>query len=190
MKKNILVILLSAAFLTGCELDLGFIKFGEKENKEPEKQQKQEENNQNQNQEGGNDNGGNQQDGGEQTQNSTVVFDFANGMTTTSGSKGGVSFTSAKADGNNDPAYNSNSSELRLYVGNTLTISANSSISSIEFVANTCTHEKADGGLTATPGSLTEKSDGYSWTGSANSVTFTCDPGRQVHINSFTVVLG
>ena len=47
MKKNILVILLSAAFLTGCELDFGFIKIGKQVSIEPNTEQKQEENNQN-----------------------------------------------------------------------------------------------------------------------------------------------
>lgn len=47
MKKNILLVLLSAALLTGCELDLGFIKFANDGSKESEQQQKQEENNQN-----------------------------------------------------------------------------------------------------------------------------------------------
>ncbi len=66
MKKNILVILLSAAFLTGCELDLGFIKIGKQESKEPEAEQKQEENNQN-SQENQGENGNNEKpEGGEE----------------------------------------------------------------------------------------------------------------------------
>ena len=43
MKKNVLLILLSAFMLTGCELDLGFIKFGSYDNTE----QKEDQNNQN-----------------------------------------------------------------------------------------------------------------------------------------------
>ena len=71
MKKNIFVILLSAALLSGCELDLGFIKVGKDESNEPQAEQKQEENsqnsqenheeNQNNNQPEGEEQGGNEQ---------------------------------------------------------------------------------------------------------------------------------
>ena len=66
MKKNILVILLSAALLAGCELDLGFIKIGKEIPTEPETEQKEEEKKEN-SQENQGENGNNEQpEGGEQ----------------------------------------------------------------------------------------------------------------------------
>lgn len=184
---------------------------GKKEEKETkDENNNQENNNQNQNQgegennqgqgEGGNqqgqgegEGGGGQQGGGGSVEAGTYTFNFdTQEFTNTSGSKSGISFESAKADGQNDPAYNSTSNELRLYVGNTLTISADAEITSVTFNANTCVavHEKATGGLTSTPGSVSKVTDGFKWTGSAKSIKFTCDPGKQVHINYFTVVIG
>lgn len=66
MKKNILVILLSATLLTGCEVDLGIIKIGGDQTKEPATEQKQEEQNQNsqENQGENQSSGENQQQGG------------------------------------------------------------------------------------------------------------------------------
>ena len=47
MKKNILLVLLSAALLTGCELDLGFVKLGGNQNNGFQSEEKQNESNQN-----------------------------------------------------------------------------------------------------------------------------------------------
>ena len=198
-------------FLSSCNFSLETLMFWKKKDNQ-DTQQKEEKNdqengqNENQNQSsnqgdnGGNQggNGGNQggnggnDGGGNQTVETTVVFDFATEFKDVSGSKSGISFTTAKADGASAPAYNTNSSELRLYVNNTLTITAESTIGSIIFNANTCTasHEKADATLSASTGKVSKTSDGFSWTGSSKSVTFTCVSGRQVHINSFTVNLG
>ena len=83
--------------------------------------------------------------------------------------------------------YNEDSKELRLYIGNTLTISSSEEMTEIFFDANTCTHAKADGTLSASVGTIEEVDGGFYWTGSATEVTFTVDSGKQVHINSFTV---
>ena len=189
-------------FLSSCNFSLETLMFWKKKDNQ-DTQQKEEKNDQNENQnDGGNQQGGNEQganqggneggNGGSQTVETTVVFDFATEFKAVSGSKSGISFTTDKADGASAPAYNTNSSELRLYVNNTLTITAESTIGSIIFNANTCTasHEKADATLFASTGKVSKTSDGFSWTGSSKSVTFTCVSGRQVHINSFTVNLG
>ncbi len=114
------------------------------------------------------------------------TVDFST-YTSTSGTFDNFSFTTAKADGQNDPAYNSNSAELRLYVGNTMTVSSEEPMTEIFFSANTCDHDKANGALTADVGTVTAVEGGFLWEGSASEVTFTVSSGKQVHINSFTV---
>ena len=69
MKKNILLILLSATLLSGCELDISIQRFFGLIKEEPKEQQKEEENNENsqENQEN-NENSGEEQHGGEEEQ--------------------------------------------------------------------------------------------------------------------------
>ena len=217
MKRNKILFLLPFAglLLAGCSFEevwgkvadsfKNIISIDDKKEEKPEKESKDDGNNQqgegqqgqqgegegggNQQGQGEGEGGGGQQGGGGSVEAGAYTFNFdTQEFTSTSGSKSGISFEGAKADGQNDPAYYS--PELRLYVGNTLTISADATITAIVFNANTCDHGKADGGLKANPGSVSEITDGFKWTGSAKSVKFTCDPGRQVHINYFTVTIG
>ena len=114
------------------------------------------------------------------------TVDFSQ-YTSTSGTFDSFSFTTAKGSGQNDPAYNSNSYELRLYVGNTITISSDEEMTEIFFDANTCEHDKANGVLTSDVGTVTAVEGGFLWEGNASEVTFTVSSGKQVHINSFTI---
>ena len=118
-----------------------------------------------------------------------AFFDFAT-LDSTSGSKDGFAFATAVGTNESNQAsqYNADSKELRLYIGNTMTISSESDpITSIFISANTCTHPKADGTLTASTGTLNTVEGGYEWTGNAESVTFTVISGKQVHINSISI---
>ncbi len=79
--------------------------------------------------------------GGSETEESSVTINFASGgnCTSTSGSFDGVSFTTAQSSSNNPPAYNTNSSELRMYYassgdGNALTLTPDSGYSIIGVV--------------------------------------------------------
>ena len=116
------------------------------------------------------------------------TVDFSE-YTETSGETDSFAFETAVGTNANKQAaqYNADSKELRLYIGNTLTISSDEEMTQIFFEANTCTHEKADGTLSASVGTISEVDGGFLWEGSATEVTFTVDSGRQVHINSFTV---
>ena len=130
------------------------------------------------------DEGGGSGSGGGGQQTSTVVLDFSK-LNDVKGKVGSVSFTSDKGSGQSAPAYNANKQELRLYLSNTITFTG-ATFSSIEFDANTCGEEKATGTLSASTGSLS----GFKWTGSASSVEFTVNGGKQVHINSITIKTG
>ena len=130
---------------------------------------------------GGGEQGGGSQGGGQQSteEAAAVVIDFSE-FTATEGTFGETSFSTALGSNTNKaaPAYNADKSELRLYIGNTLSITSTKLITSVVFDANNCGESKADGKLVANVGTLTS----FSWTGSTNSVTFTVDSGRQVHI--------
>ena len=89
-----------------------------------------------------------------------------------------------------NPDYNANNAELRLYVGNTLTVSSDEEMTSIFFDANTCTHSDANGTLNADVGTVTEVEGGFLWEGEATEVTFSVASGKQFHISSFTVSFG
>ena len=116
-----------------------------------------------------------------------AFFDFKNSITDTSGEIDGFSFSTALGTNPNSavPAYNANKKELRLYIGNTLTIEG-PSLTSI-FIASTCTESKNDGTLTCDTGTLTSVTGGYQWTGNATSVTFTVATGKQFHIDSISI---
>ena len=76
---------------------------------------------QGQGEQGGNEGQGQGEQGGGEVESGTYTFSFdTEEFTNTSGSKSGISFESAKADGASEPAYNATSKELRLYVNNTL----------------------------------------------------------------------
>ena len=142
------------------------------------------------NQQGGNEQGGQQggggsQGGGEQQQaGEGATFDFSV-LKDTTGSQKSYSFTTETGTNPNnvDPAYNADKQELRLYIGNTITISGTALMTSIVFEANTCDHSNANGTLAADKGTL----NSFSWSGSANEVTFNVNSGKQVHINKIDI---
>lgn len=112
-----------------------------------------------------------------------IVIDFAV-ESDVSGSVSGVKYQAELGSNPNKtpPAHNAAKSELRLYIGNTLTLSG-ASFTTIEFDANSCGETKADGTLSCSTG----KMNGFTWTGNASSVTFTVADGKQVHINSISI---
>ena len=197
------LILLGSIFgLTSCELPEFAAKIPglsnlvkKEENKEKEEKHDEEQKpssgegeNQQQggNQQGGNEQGGNQQGGGGEQQKvgEGATFDFSV-LKDTSGSQKSYSFTTAVGTNPNNvpPAYNADKQELRLYIGNTITISGTALMTSIVFDANTCDHSNANGTLEADKGTL----NGFSWSGSATEVTFNVDSGKQVHINKIDI---
>ena len=96
-----------------------------------------------------------------------------------------VTFAFAKGTNtSNSPKYYSSSECIHLYPNNTLTISAESNISSIEF-----TFSRNDG-WTAYPGTWNTTTS--SWTGEATSITFTVasTTGSQVRISKIVVTIG
>ena len=160
----------------------------EKEEKHDEEQKPSGEESGNQqggNEQGGNEQGGNEQGGGEQQQaGEGATFDFSV-LKDTKGTQKCYSFTTAVGTNSNnvDPAYNADKQELRLYIGNTITITGTALITSIVFDANTCDHSNANGTLAADKGTL----NGFTWTGSATEVTFNVNSGKQVHINKIDI---
>ena len=121
--------------------------------------------------------------GGGQEEGGGATFDFSE-LTTTSGSMNGISFATAKQGGQNDPAYNSNSHQLRLYANNTMTISSSGApITSIDIE---CTFDK-NGSLTPSTGTLENVDGGYHWEGNASSITFTMSSSGQVRITKMTI---
>lgn len=100
--------------------------------------------------------------------------------------KDGITLAIAKAGGANDPVWNVNSSQLRMYANNTLTVSGNG-ITEIkltwtkqggkDYAAVTCnTGSIASGG--ASSSNTDPKTD--TWTGDATQVIFTLGTGQRV----------
>ena len=200
MKKSKILFLLPFAglLLSGCSFNEVLAKvgisIGNKQEEKPEKEDndnggnQQGQNQQGEGENGGNHNGGNggngENGGNQQQAGDPVTFDFSV-IQTTSGQEGGYSFTTAVGtnSSNQAPQWNERSLELRLYIGNTLTITGSGAMTSIVFDANTCGESKADGTLSASKGSL----NAFSWSGSETEVTFTVDSGKQVHINKIDI---
>ena len=94
---------------------------------------------------------------------------------TVNGSWGSFSVTSAKNSGSNEPAYNANNKDARIYAKGTLTISNADAMKTIVF------HLSAQGKkrlapITANVGTIVKQDSldtTVKWTGSATSVTFT-----------------
>lgn len=91
---------------------------------------------------------------------------YANASDFSSISNSSVTITAEKASGTNGPKYYNTGTALRLYGGNTLTVSASKQIAKIEF---TFSSGEGTNEITASTGSY---SNGV-WTGTANSVIFT-----------------
>lgn len=100
--------------------------------------------------------------------------------------KDGITLAIAKAGGANDPVWNANSSQLRMYANNTLTVSGNG-ITEIkitwtkqgtkDYAALTC-----NTGSIASGGASSSKDDPKTdtWTGDATQVIFTLGTGQRV----------
>mgnify|MGYP003291979546 CR=1 FL=1 len=114
-----------------------------------------------------------------------VTFTFA-GKDDLEQSKSGISLTFAKGSGSSDPAWISNSNQLRVYANNTITVSG-SGIKKIELTCGLGKTDKAYADMVANCGSLVSggkssavgefKTD--TWTGSANKVVFTIGTGQR-----------
>ena len=116
-----------------------------------------------------------------------ATFDFSE-MSGTEGEMNGISFTTSKAKGQSDPAYNDSKMELRLYANNTITFECESGLTDIFFDANTCGESKATGSfVSASTGTVSEVDGGFLWEGDATSVTLTVSGSGQIHINAIEV---
>ena len=101
----------------------------------------------------------------------TAVFDFSV-ITAVDSSVDDINFSASKADGSNEPAYNENSKELRIYKANTFTIAGNSdniNISSIVFEVSSDNYKGTDD-FNSTPEGYNK--DNTTWSGNSNSVLF------------------
>ena len=103
-------------------------------------------------------------------------------------SKDGVTVSFAKASGSSQPAWYSNG--LRLYAKNTVTITSTGTITAISFNWEK-QGSKAFATCSADVGSYTHPTEAGvgSWTGSANSVTFTLGDTGQLQLNTFSVTV-
>lgn len=122
--------------------------------------------------------GGNTGDnpGGGTVTGNTVTIDFSaqgytNAQVVTSATVGNVSFTFAKAAANNDPAYYTAGTAVRLYGGGTLTVSGSSV--TIKKIVITFGSDDKTNAITANTGSFATDT----WTGSASSVVLTVASG-------------
>ena len=110
---------------------------------------------------------------------------YANGADAGTKEIDGVKYAfDAGMNTHNSPKYYYSSECVHLYPNNTLTISAESAISSIEFTFI------RDDGWSANPGTWDETTN--KWTGDAKSVTFTVNSttGYQVRISKIAVTIG
>ena len=102
----------------------------------------------------------------------------------TSTSIEGVSIEVSQGSGSNPAKYYESGDSVRFYVGNTFTITSESTISQIAFSQSDAS--KGYGNLSASTGSY-DPATGV-WTGSATTVTFTVD-AAQARLNKVTVTL-
>jgi len=115
MKKNILLVLLSASLLTGCELDIRIQRLLGMVKEEPESGQKQEENNQNSHENGGNNgNSSGDQGGGNQHQQQENLEQEYSTQINTSGADFGVIAQNAGVQ-MDDNSYKANADKLKNY---------------------------------------------------------------------------
>ena len=84
--------------------------------------------------------------------------------------KDGVTVTFSKGTGNNAPVYYVNGNAFRVYGGNTMTVSAEGTITSITLTLASANNL---GELSANTGTYTVNKTTGTWTGSASEVVFT-----------------
>ncbi|MBQ3673146.1 MAG: C10 family peptidase [Paludibacteraceae bacterium] len=92
-----------------------------------------------------------------------------------SGTSGDFTFTGDKGSGTNEPVYNTNNKDARYYAGNTLTISSDKDMTEIVFTLSAQGLRRLTS-ITASTGTIAAQATGdteVTWTGNAQSVTFT-----------------
>lgn len=119
----------------------------------------------------------------------TVIFaelGYANGTAVTEVSPNGGDVTLTFDGGSNEtlaPKYYTSGSAVRMYTGNTLTITASAEITSVTFTFAGTSYNK----LSADVGTYS----GSTWTGSENTIVFTSDPSAgQTRITKVEIVIG
>ena len=101
--------------------------------------------------------------------------------------KNGVSVTFSKAGGNNPPVYYANGTAIRLYAKNTMTVTAEDSITSIVLTLGSSN----TGTLGASVGEYTLSGSTGTWTGSSDSVVITNNASSgHARIQQITVTIG
>ena len=100
----------------------------------------------------------------------------------------GITVSFAKGNGSSDPTWYS--AGLRLYASNTITISSSSTITGVTFNWEK-QGSKAFASVTASTGNYSHPSNTGTgtWTGSANSITFTLGSSGQLQLNTFSVTV-
>ena len=98
---------------------------------------------------------------------------------------GGLTFSFASGNNANAPKYYANGSAARIYAGNSMTISASAPISEIVFNFAGSKYEIKSGGFAVSDGTYALATK--TWTGSAESITFTNTSASQWRIVSMTV---
>lgn len=131
-----------------------------------------------------------------------TVFVYNTDSHELSQTKDGITVTIATGSGSTDPKWNVSfnedilPSDMRLYTGNTITVSSNTALKDIKMVfAKSCASNKNYAGLSASPATLVSGGDAEnysdwkvdSWTGNANSVTFTLTGSGQRQIYSIVI---
>lgn len=115
-----------------------------------------------------------------------VEFIFGNNISATSGTIDGVTLATAKNDGSSAPAYNANSSQLRLYRYNSMTLSSEKNIKSI-VITYDGTNIGSD--TAADTGSYSCENSVGTWSGSSKSVTITNTGTENVQMRITKIVV-
>lgn len=115
-----------------------------------------------------------------------VEFIFGNNISATSGTIDGVTLATAKNDGSSAPAYNANSSQLRLYRYNSMTLSSEKNIKSI-VITYDGTYIGSD--TAADTGSYSCENSVGTWSGSSKAVTITNTGTENVQMRITKIVV-
>lgn len=106
---------------------------------------------------------------------STTTAVSMESLAAASGTVGNFEFSTAKNNGSTEPTYNSNYKDLRIYAKGSVTISSNTAMTGIVFNLS-AQGKKRLAPITASVGTIAAQASGdetVTWSGSANSVTFT-----------------
>ena len=110
---------------------------------------------------------------------------WSNGAAVTSVTSGDVEITFDKNSGSTAPAYYSSGSAVRLYNGNTMTITASNN--TITYIELRFTSSSNTGNLSANVGNYSVNNSIGKWNGEATSVTFTVPGSTQARIQTIYV---